>query len=86
MTKAKKIAKERLELLAERARMFASCREAFVALVSGMLEIACPKTFDAYEFYKKALGTRGSCYIDPLGAVTDEWARIVVATALTYLE
>jgi hypothetical protein len=85
MKKSKKIAKERLHMMAERARMFASCREAFVALISGMLEIACPK-FDAYEFYKKALGTRGNCYVDPLGEVTDEWAQVVVATALTYVQ
>lgn len=65
-------------------RMYASCREAMVAHICGIVHVV-KDDFDPYEFYKRHLGTNGSCYVAPDGPVDDTWARVAIDDALQAL-
>ena len=76
-----------LARIARRPGMYAFSREALLALVSGILEMACERSFDPRnDFYKRHLGTRGCAYVGLLENFDDEWARVVVKDALAILE
>lgn len=62
-------------------RMYASCREAMVAHICGIVSVV-NEGFDPYEFYKRHLGTNGCCYVAPEGPVDDTWARVAIDDAL----
>jgi len=75
-----------LLLIVRRApRMYASTREALLAYVAGVCEVA-GDSFDARAFYAKHGGMRGSVMAGLAEPLDDEWARQVIAEAITELD
>lgn len=71
-----------LLLLVRRSpRAYASTREALLAYVVGVCEVA-GDTFDARAFYVRHGGLRGSVYGDLAKPLDDEWARTVIEEAI----
>lgn len=62
-------------------RMFASTREALLAYVAGVCEVA-GDSFDARAFYAKHGGMRGSVMAGLAEPLDDEWAQQVLAAAI----
>lgn len=77
MDNYQKRAIEVLQKMHHTPRAYASNREAFVALASGILEVVCD-SFDPQAFYAQHLGTDGSLNKE----VEDSWARNVVQASL----
>lgn len=66
--------------------MYAITREAFLSMVCGVMDLACPG-FDPRAFYARHLGTRGNLYLGPLRRVRvyDDWARAACDDAFELL-
>lgn len=71
-------ARSLLEATAKVPAMYATCREAMIARVCGIASVVIDD-FNTSEFYMRHIGVNTSV----LSRVDDEWAKMVVADALS---
>jgi len=73
-----------LKAIAKTPRMYASCQEAFISHVCGIL-IMYRIDYPVNKFYEWHLQTNGPMWINLLEPVDDEWAKLVIDNALESL-